>query len=37
MLHTLLDVVLHLDTHLAAWSHSMGPVLYLVLFLVVFC
>jgi len=37
MLHTLLDVVLHLDTHLAAWSASLGPSLYAVLFLVVFC
>jgi membrane-associated protein len=37
MLHNLLDVVLHLDTHLAAWSASMGPALYGVLFLVVFC
>jgi membrane-associated protein len=37
MLHTLVDVLLHLDQHLAAWSASMGPSLYLVLFLVVFC
>jgi membrane-associated protein len=37
MLHTILDVVLHLDTHLAAWSASMGPSLYVVLFLVIFC
>jgi membrane-associated protein len=37
MLQTLLDVVLHLDTHLAAWSAAMGPTLYGVLFLVVFC
>jgi membrane-associated protein len=37
MLHTLLDVVLHLDVHLAAWSASLGPSLYAVLFLVVFC
>ena len=36
MLQTFLDVVLHLDTHLAAWSASMGPGLYVVLFLVVF-
>ncbi|HVW28392.1 MAG TPA: DedA family protein [Polyangiaceae bacterium] len=33
----MLDVVLHLDTHLAAWSASLGPSLYGVLFLVVFC
>ncbi len=37
MLQSLLDVVLHLDTHLAAWSASLGPSLYGVLFLVVFC
>jgi membrane-associated protein len=37
MLHTILDVLLHLDTHLAAWSASLGPSLYAVLFLVVFC
>ncbi len=37
MLHNLLDVVLHLDTHLAAWSAALGPSLYAVLFLVVFC
>jgi membrane-associated protein len=37
MLHNLLDVVLHLDTYLAAWSASMGSALYGVLFLVIFC
>jgi membrane-associated protein len=37
MLHTVLDVVLHLDTHLAAWSAALGPSLYGVLFLIVFC
>jgi membrane-associated protein len=37
MLHTVLDVVLHLDQHLASWSASLGPLLYVVLFLVVFC
>lgn len=37
MLHTLLDVVLHLDTHLAAWSASLGPSIYAVLFVVIFC
>lgn len=37
MISTLLDVVLHLDVHLAAWAASMGPSLYGVLFLVVFC
>lgn len=37
MLHTVLDVVLHLDTHLADWSTALGPWLYVVLFLVIFC
>lgn len=37
MIQTILDVVLHLDTHLAAWSSSLGPTLYVVLFLIVFC
>jgi membrane-associated protein len=37
MLHTILDVVLHLDQHLANWSAMLGPSLYLVLFLIVFC
>jgi membrane-associated protein len=37
MLHTLIDVVLHLDQHLAGWSAALGPFLYAVLFLVVFC
>lgn len=37
MLHTVLDVVLHLDQHLAAWSVTLGPSLYLILFAVVFC
>jgi membrane-associated protein len=32
-----LDVFLHLDRHLAEWSQSMGPSLYGVLFVVVFC
>jgi membrane-associated protein len=33
----LLDVFLHLDAHLAEWASWMGPWLYLVLFLIVFC
>ena len=32
-----LDVFLHLDQHLNAWAGTLGPWLYLVLFLVVFC
>src|SRR5215831_14632311 len=37
MLHTLLDLVLHMDKHLAALAASLGPSLYAVLFVVVFC
>jgi membrane-associated protein len=37
MLQTFIDIVLHLDQHLAEWSASLGPVLYAVLFLVIFC
>jgi len=37
MLHTILDVILHLDQHLATWAATLGPILYIVLFLVVFC
>lgn len=32
-----IDVVLHLDTHLVDWSQTMGPWLYLLLFVVLFC
>ncbi len=34
---SLLDVFLHLDQHLNTWATTLGPWLYLVLFLVVFC
>ena len=37
MLHSLIDVVLHMDKFLEAWSASLGPSLYAVLFLVIFC
>jgi membrane-associated protein len=33
----LVDVVLHLDQHLNAWAHTLGPWLYALLFLIVFC
>jgi membrane-associated protein len=33
----LLDVFLHLDAHLAEWAGVLGPWLYLLLFLIVFC
>lgn len=32
-----LDVFLHLDAHLNEWAVTLGPWLYVVLFLVVFC
>jgi membrane-associated protein len=37
LLHTALDVVLHLDAHLNQWAGALGPWLYAVLFLVIFC
>ena len=36
LLH-LIDVFLHLDVHLAEWAATLGPWLYVVLFLIVFC
>ena len=30
-------IISHLDTHLAAWSQSMGPWLYVLLFAIIFC
>jgi len=37
LLHRALDVFLHLDAHLNEWATLLGPWLYLVLFLVIFC
>jgi membrane-associated protein len=37
MLHTFVDIILHLDQHLAEWSAAFGPALYALLFVVVFC
>src|SRR5262249_48000917 len=31
------DVFLHLDKHLNAWAGTLGPWLYVVLFVVIFC
>jgi membrane-associated protein len=31
------SIITHLDTHLAGWATTMGPWLYLLLFIVVFC
>jgi membrane-associated protein len=33
----ILDVFLHLDAHLAEWAGVLGPWLYALLFLIVFC
>jgi membrane-associated protein len=33
----LIDVFLHLDAHLTEWAGVLGPWLYVVLFLIVFC
>jgi membrane-associated protein len=32
-----IDIFLHLDRHLNAWAADLGPWLYVVLFLVIFC
>lgn len=37
MIHQFIDVVLHLDTHLQAWSAAYGLWIYAILFLIVFC
>ena len=31
------EIVLHLNKYLPQWAHTMGPALYIVLFLVIFC
>jgi membrane-associated protein len=36
-LRKLVDVFLHLDAHLNEWAGELGPWLYVVLFLIVFC
>src|SRR3990172_1177987 len=33
----LVDLFLHLDAHLAEWAGVIGPWLYVLLFLIVFC
>jgi membrane-associated protein len=32
-----IEVILHLDAHLNSWAGSMGPWLYVILFLIIFC
>jgi membrane-associated protein len=36
-LSSAIDIFLHLDQHLNAWATTLGPWLYLVLFVVIFC
>lgn len=36
-IHSLLDLLLHLKPTLNSWAHSMGPGLYVLLFVIVFC
>ena len=36
-LQTVLDLFLHLDQHLNEWAQVLGPWLYLLLFVIVFC
>jgi len=37
LLHQAIDVFFHLDSHLNLWAGMLGPWLYLVLFLIIFC
>ncbi|MCK9463693.1 MAG: DedA family protein [Proteobacteria bacterium] len=36
-LEKIIDIFLHLDTYLDGWGAALGPALYVVLFLVIFC
>lgn len=37
LLAQFVEIVLHLNKYLPQWAHTMGPTLYIVLFLVIFC
>jgi membrane-associated protein len=37
LLQHAIDIFLHLDSHLNSWAGMLGPWLYLVLFLIIFC
>ena len=37
LLQYAIDIFLHLDSHLNSWAGMLGPWLYLVLFLIIFC
>ncbi|MDR0292370.1 MAG: DedA family protein [Elusimicrobium sp.] len=34
---SIIDIFLHLDVHLTAWAAVMGPWLYVLLFVIIFC
>ncbi len=35
-MNTIIDIILHLDLHLADWTQAFGPWIYLILFLIIF-
>src|SRR5437867_4621569 len=37
LIRQLFDLFLHLDTHLNEWTATLGPWLYVILFLIIFC
>jgi membrane-associated protein len=37
LLSQFIEIVLHLNKYLPQWAHTMGPILYIVLFVVIFC
>ena len=37
LVHHLFDIFFHLDTHLNEWATMLGPWLYVVLFVILFC
>lgn len=37
LLHQFIEIFLHLDKHLDTWAGAMGPWLYVLLFVIVFC
>lgn len=37
LLAQFIEIVLHLNKYLPQWAHTMGPALYIVLFVVIFC
>ena len=37
LLTQFVDIVLHLNKYLPQWAHTMGPALYVLLFIIIFC